>query len=188
MKPTILEGDRILVDKLAYDLKVPFVGWPLVRWGDPRRDDVVVFRSPTDGTLFVKRVVGVPGDTVELRDNRLFVNGQPAGYEPLDPAVRGQLPSPERQGHGFAAETVGGRTHPIMTTPGQPGPENFGPVTVPPGEFFMMGDNRDNSYDSRFFGFVGRERILGRATAVVLSLDPANHLLPRWQRFFQWLP
>jgi signal peptidase I len=188
MKPTIVEGDRILVNKLAYDLKVPFVERPLLVWGNPKRDDIVVFRPPTDETLFVKRVVGVPGDRIEVRDNRLFVNGEPAAYEPLNDATRQQLSPREQAGHSFAAETVGGRTHPIMTTPGQPGAENFGPVTVPPGQYFMMGDNRDNSLDSRFFGFVARERILGRATAVVVSLDPGSHLSPRWQRFCQALP
>src|SRR3954471_5088979 len=73
MKPTILEGDRIFVNKLAYDLKMPFLDQPLLEWSDPKREDIVVFRSPIDGTLFVKRVVGLPGDRIELRDNRLFV-------------------------------------------------------------------------------------------------------------------
>lgn len=74
MKPTIVEGDRILVDKLAYGLNAPFVQRPLLEWCNPKRNDVVVFRSPTDGTLFVKRVIGVPGDHIALRDNRLFVD------------------------------------------------------------------------------------------------------------------
>jgi signal peptidase I len=188
MKPTILEGDRIFVNKLAYDLKVPLVDRPLLVWCDPKRGDIVVFRSPTDGTLFVKRVVGVPGDRLELTGNRLLINGEPAVYEPLDASTRDQLSKPDQAEHLFAEETVAGRTHPVMTTPLEPGPEDFGPVTVPPGQYFVMGDNRDNSLDSRFFGFLERERILGRATAVVLSLDPGNHLLPRGQRFFRALP
>jgi signal peptidase I len=187
MKPTIVEGDRIFVNKLAYDLKVPLVDRPLLVWGDPKRDDIVVFRSPTDESLFVKRVIGVPGDCIELRDNRLFINGEPAVYEPLEPTTLHQLPLQDRVGHGLATESVDGRTHAVMTTPGQPGPENFGPVVVPRGQYFMMGDNRDNSLDSRFFGFVARERVLGRATAVVLSLDPERHLSPRWHRFFHGL-
>ena len=88
MKPTILEGDRIFVNKLAYDLKIPFLHRPLLEWSEPKRDDIVTFRSPLDGTLFVKRVVGVPGDRIELRDNRLLVNGEAATYDPLDPAIR----------------------------------------------------------------------------------------------------
>src|SRR5262245_51811636 len=91
MKPTILEGDRIFVNKLAYDLKVPFLEQPLLEWSDPKRADIVTFRSPIDGTLFVKRVVGLPGDRIEMRDNRLFVNGKPATYGPLDPAIPQQL-------------------------------------------------------------------------------------------------
>src|SRR5207302_3032432 len=77
MKPTILEGDRIFVNKLAYDLKVPFLGWRLARWGGPERGEVIVFASPADGTRLVKRVVGVPGDRIEVADNRLWVNGRP---------------------------------------------------------------------------------------------------------------
>jgi signal peptidase I len=133
-------------------------------------------------------VVGVPGDRLELTGNRLLINDEPAVYEPLDAATRDQLSILDKGEHRFAEETVAGRTHAVMTTPLQPGPEDFGPVTVPPGQYFVMGDNRDNSLDSRFFGFLERERILGRATAVVLSLDPGNHLLPRAQRFFRALP
>jgi signal peptidase I len=187
MKPTILEGDRIFVNRLAYDVKVPFIERPLLIWSDPKRDDIVVFHSPTDGTLFVKRVIGLPGDRIRLSANRVFINGEPADYEPLDSATPQQLPPSERAGHHLVAETFDGRTHAVMTTPEQPGPADFGPVTVPPGQYFVMGDNRDNSMDSRFFGFVARERIVGRAMAVVMSLDPESYLSPRWQRFFHGL-
>src|SRR5215210_4682828 len=87
MKPTILEGDRIFVNKLAYDLKVPFTTWHLAQWDNPRRGEVVVFYSPQDGVRLVKRVIGEPGDVIELRNNQLFVNGQAADYGSLDPAI-----------------------------------------------------------------------------------------------------
>src|SRR5688500_1089946 len=142
MNPTILEGDRIFVNKLAYDLKVPFTTLHLARWSDPARGDVVVFFAPNDGTRMVKRVVGLPGDTVELRNNRLYVNGGPADYGPLDAAVSGQMPAggPRRT---FASETVAGRSHPVMTLPTIVARRSFGPVEVPAGRYFMMGDNRD---------------------------------------------
>ncbi len=91
MKPTILEGDRIFVNKLAYDLKVPFTKWRLLAWAGPRRGDVVICFSPADGTRLVKRVIGLPGDRIELRNNLLLINGTAATYRPIDPAVAGQI-------------------------------------------------------------------------------------------------
>ena len=187
MKPTILEGDRIFVNRLAYDLKVPFTTWHVAEWADPERGDVVVLYSPADGKRLVKRVIGLPGDVIELEDNRLLINGEPAEYEPLDDAVRDQIPAEQRARLEFAAERLGGTRHAVMITPDRFSPSTFGPVTVPAGEYFVMGDNRDNSFDSRGFGFVDRRAILGRATATAISVDP-NTYLPRWSRFFRSLP
>ena len=188
MKPTILEGDRIFVNKLAYDLKVPFTTWRLIDWGDPQRGEVVVFFSPADDVRLVKRVVGLPGDRLEVRDNQVLINAKLAEYGALDPAVIQAVGLDADRNHRFAAEKLGAHTHPIMTTPALPAAPFFGPTTVPAGQYFVMGDNRDNSRDSRFFGFVSRDRIVGRATAVALSLDPDRHYLPRFQRFFRSLP
>jgi signal peptidase I len=192
MKPNILEGDRIFVNKLAYDLKVPFTTWHLAEWDDPERGDVVVFYSPADGVRLVKRVIGVPGDVLEMRVNRLYINGKAADYQPLDPATAGEL---TRQLGGEARlaelekETLGGLDHPLMTKPWEPSQHrSFGPVTVPPGKFYMMGDNRDNSNDSRYYGPVDRGQIVGRASRVVMSLDPGHSYKPRWHRFFTPLP
>jgi signal peptidase I len=187
MKPTILEGDYIVVNKLAFDLKVPFTGQPLLEWGNPGRGDIIVFTPPGKTERYVKRVVGVPGDVLELRDNELFVNGQRASYEPLDPGVYQDLPAQARTSGEFAREVVAGRGHPIMLHPDRPGPDSFEPLVVPPGHYFVMGDNRDNSEDSRVFGLVARERISGRVSVVALSLDPLRHRLPRWARFFHGL-
>ena len=188
MKPTIMEGDRVWVNKLAYDLKVPFTTKHLAEWGDPKRGEIVVFYSPADEKRLVKRVVGVPGDTLELVNEKLFVNGQAATYEPLKAATIGEIAIAEQPQQEFATETVADRSHPVMTTPALRAARTFGPIKVPAGQYFMMGDNRDNSYDSRYYGCVERRRILGRASSVVMSLDYGDHYLPRWHRFFTQLP
>src|SRR5262245_42304274 len=101
MRPTILDGDRIFVNRLAYDLKVPFTTWHIMEWSNPQRGDVVVLCSPEDGILLVKRVIGIPGDVIELRDNQLFVNGEPAQYDSLENEITDQLSSDERMVHDF---------------------------------------------------------------------------------------
>jgi signal peptidase I len=184
MKPTILEGDRILVNKLAYDLKVPFTTWHIAEWSNPQRGDIVVFYSPHDGTRLVKRVIGLPGDVLEMRANQLFLNGKPVDYAPLDTAVSGQLPDTERRHSLFATEQLPPRSHAVMALPEVSARRTFGSLRVPEGHYFMMGDNRDNSFDSRFYGPVSREKIVGRATAVVLSFNRTDKWQPRWNRFF----
>ena len=190
MKPTILEGDRIFVNKLAYDLKVPYTTWRLAQWSEPDRGDVVVFYSPADGIRLVKRVVAVAGDTVELRNDKLIINGQAAEYEPLDESIAEQLPEDQRPNHTMHFEKVnGGAPHPVMTTPDHYGAmRSFAPITLADGEYFVMGDNRDNSKDSRYFGPVPRKLILGKASAVAVSVDINNYFWPRWSRFFSKLP
>ncbi|MFO0973404.1 MAG: signal peptidase I [Phycisphaerae bacterium] len=188
MKPTILEGDRIFVNKLAYDLKVPFTTWHVATWGDPQRGDVVVFFSPHDGTRLVKRVVGLPGDTIELRDNRVLVNGTSLAYSPPDAGDLRRLAPEDRPGRLLAHERLGKHDHPMMATPTAPSPRWFGPVRVPADQYFVMGDNRDQSYDSRFWGAVPRSAIVGRAVGVAISLDAAHGWKPRWSRFFRGLP
>jgi len=188
MKPTIIEGDRVFVNKLAYDLKVPFTTWHIAEWDTPKRGDVVVFFSPADEVRLVKRVVGLPGDRIELRDNQLFVNDNAVQYEALPQKVIAELPAKEQSHHQYATEELATHPHPVMATPALNARRTFGPITVPEGKYFMMGDNRDNSFDSRFYGCVERRRIVGRATSVVISLDHDHHLSPRWHRFFTALP
>lgn len=187
MRPTILEGDRVWVNKLAYDLKVPFTTWHLAEWGNPQRGEIVVFFSPYDGQRLVKRVIGLPGDTIELRNNALVVNGQPVEYQPLAEELLRDIPMLDRAGWSFAAERLPGQTHAVAGIPARPAPRNFAPLRVPAGEYFMMGDNRDDSFDSRFWGTVRRGQIVGRATAVVLSFDRPDSWQPRWRRFFSSL-
>lgn len=178
MKPSIVEGDRIFVNKLAYGLRVPFTSWLIAEWSGPQRGDIVVFSSPADGKRLVKRVIGLPGDKIRLRKNRLFINGQAVEYEPLN-AASGRL---------SASEKLTGHSHPIMITPAVRSKRSFAPIVVPEGQYFVMGDNRDESFDSRFFGCVERNRIAGQATMVVISVDPENHYWPRWKRFGHRLP
>ncbi len=183
MKPTILEGDRIVVNKLAYDLKVPFTTWHLAEWGGPTNGDVVICLSPKDGIRLVKRVIGVPGDSVAMRGNRLLVNDRASVYTSLAPSA---VPWIQSQVHTFHRERLTARDpgHSIMLTRSRFAGRDFGPVTVPAGHYLVMGDNRDNSFDSRGFGFVPRESILGKATGVAMSFDLQAWFSPRWERFF----
>ncbi|GAK52354.1 signal peptidase I [Candidatus Moduliflexus flocculans] len=187
MKPTILEGDRIFVNKLAYDLKIPFTTKHLAEWDDPKRGDIVVFYSPVDGKRLVKRVVGIPGDMVAMWNNRILLNGEPLQYDTLDAQRFEQLPQEELRQHIFFTEMLPPKPHPVMFNPAAPMIPSFAPIIVPAESYFMMGDNRDNSADSRFFGFVERQRIVGKATAIALSFDYAHYFLPRWNRFFSKL-
>lgn len=187
MKPTIIEGDRIFVNKLAYDLKVPFTTFHLAEWGDPLRGEIVVFFSPEDNRRLVKRVVGLPGDTIAMRNSRLYINGTELEYERTRVDGIKNLIDDKYVSITFI-ENLDGKKHPIMIIPHNLERSSFGPVTVPEGKYFMMGDNRYNSSDSRYFGFVERNSIIGRATAVVISLDINNMYKPRFERFFTSLP
>lgn len=185
MKPTILEGDRIFVNKLAYDLRVPYTLLRLASWGHPKRGDIVVLYSPEDKTRLVKRVVGLPGDTVAMMGNRLIVDGRPVPYhrdETPDSDINVTFP-----GRFVVFEDLGAVVHPVMLTPGAPSDSSFGPVRIPENRYFVMGDNRDRSFDSRHFGFVERRAIVGHATAVAASVNPGRGFRPRWERFFKSL-
>jgi len=181
MQPTIRIGDRIVVDRMAYDLRVPFTHISLLHRADPQRGDIVIIDSAATGERLVKRVIGLPGDTVALRGNVLYVNGHAARYQTAhvpDIVADRALPA------SYAVESLGGHGHLIRLSRYLPSPaSNYGPVTVTAGHYLAMGDNRDDSYDSRFFGFVPRGEIVGRARFVAVSLDPARHGLPRADRW-----
>jgi signal peptidase I len=181
MQPTIRIGDRIMVDKAAYDLRVPLTHLSLLHRADPQRGDIVVLDSSAAGERLVKRVIGVPGDQVALKQDRLYINGQPASYSPIAvQGVRDDREDPAR----YATESIGVMQHAVRWSVAQQGhTRDFGPVTVPAGKYLLLGDDRDNSADSRYFGFFPRDEITGRATRVALSLDPSNHYLPRSDRW-----
>jgi len=182
MHPTLLDGDVVLVNRVAYDLKVPLTDIPIVRLGEPQRGDVVTFHSPTDGTRLIKRLIAVPGDVVELRADQLLINGVAAGY--------GEL-TPYREPRNYAgstlavksAETIGGSRREIQFLPQVEARRNFGPVVVPADSYFFLGDNRDDSGDSRYIGFVPRRLLIGRAHHVLVSANFKGNWMPRFERF-----
>ena len=187
MRPTILEGDRIYVNKLAYGLRLPFTFEWLARWEHPQRGDVVTLASPADGIRLVKRVVGLPGDRIAMRDNRLWVNGSPVAYEAMASDARTRLPD-GRQLEAFTfTERLSGREHVVTLTPALPAHASFSERVVPDGHYFFLGDNRNVSKDSRIVGSVSLDRIYGRVTHIAASLDPDNGYRPRFERFFSRL-
>jgi len=181
MRPTILEGDVVLVNRLAYDLKVPLTDISVAKLGEPRRGDIVTFSSPKDGTRLIKRLVAVPGDLVEMKNEVLFINSRAAEYTDLTLVN-------EPIGHGFhveaarATEHVAGSSRAVQFLSRDGANRTFGPVVVPPDQYFMLGDNRDNSEDSRFIGFVPRSLIIGRAGRILVSADITGNWLPRIER------
>lgn len=187
MRPTILEGDRITVNKLAFGLRVPFSGVWVARWGEPARGDIVTFASPVDGTRLVKRVVGLPGDRIAMRAGRLFVNGEPVGYEVTESHGDGRLPTGQAVETIVASERLGERAHAVVFTPEVPAVRDMPETSVPAGCFYMMGDNRDLSNDSRFYGAVPVRNVYGRVGYVALSVNPGEGYVPRWERWFSAL-
>ncbi|MCB9865168.1 MAG: signal peptidase I [Phycisphaerales bacterium] len=185
MQPTILEGDRILVNKLAYGLRVPFTSWRLAEWAEPQRGDIVICFSPANGDRLVKRVIAVPGDTVAMTNNQVTINGEPLGYAVASDELLESIPAELRPQHVFATEQLDAHPHTVMITPQQPARRSFAPIVVPPDRYFVMGDNRDQSADSRYFGFVAGREIVGRSSRVAFSLDRNHGYIPRWGRFFE---
>jgi signal peptidase I len=181
MKPTIIEGDRIFVNKIAYDLKLPFTLVTLASWGNPERGDVVVFDSLKDDKRLIKRVVGLPGDIIEIKNNQLFINTVSATYTDTDQIMVEKYwddISDEFQNKPILyKEQVDQKEHLItILNKGLMQARNFGPYRVPDNHYFMLGDNRDNSADSRFIGAIDRKFILGQANKIVFSTRNAERL------------
>ena len=154
MLPTLLIGDHLLVNKFIYGIRIPFSGKVLIPYKKPERGEVVVFRYPKDKSIdYIKRVIATPGDSIEIRTKKVFVNGTPV----QDPHAHISSPA-------------------VLSAASSPR-DNFGPIQVPEGRIFVMGDNRDNSYDSRFWGFVDQKDILGKAFVLYWSWDIDKPLL-----------
>lgn len=187
MRPTILEGDRITINKLAYGLRIPFTHTYIATWSAPARGEIITFASPLDGTRLVKRIVALPGDRIAMRDNRLYVNGEQLAYSLLDPDAPGLLPSGEEVSVILAEEALDTHAHAVALTPGVRSARNFPEQLVPEGRFFVLGDNRDLSNDSRVYGTVPRENIYGRVSYVAMSLDLKHSFQPRFERWLTTL-
>ena len=180
MMPNLFDGDFILVNKFSYGVRLPILHVKLVGLGEPKRGDVAVFRFPSEpSTNYIKRIIGIPGDRILYKDKRVFVNGKPLDYEGQRP-----YPGPYLAELGGSAvrvtENVLGVRHDILVTerPDQ-GPNEF---TVPEGQYFVLGDNRDHSNDSRFWGLVPDRNLVGRAFLIWFSLDWSQRDAWFWQR------
>ncbi len=172
MMPTLLVGDFILVNKYAYGIRLPVVNTKVLDLGAPERGDVVVFRFPRDpGTDYIKRVVGVPGDHIVYRDKTLYINGEKVPQIPAG-AYRGSGSGISMSGASVREEQLGDVRHKILVVPRIRGID--ADVTVPEGHYFVMGDNRDNSNDSRYWGFVPDENLVGKAFMIWMNWDSAG--------------
>jgi signal peptidase I len=182
MHPNLVEGDVVFVNRLAFDIKLPLTDVVLAHTGDPARGDIVTFFSPEDGKRLIKRVIGLPGDTIVMRGKRLVVNGNAADYETI-----GVADKPALGDHGLKAlrteEDTAGDRHEIQWLTKEGLRDDFGPIVVPADHYLMLGDNRDNSLDSRWFGLVPREKIIGRAVRILVSADYKDSWALRWDRF-----
>ncbi len=158
MKPTLLVGDHILVNKFIYGVRLPFLNTTIIPVSEPERGDIVVFKFPEDPDKdYIKRVIGVPGDVVEIRNKQVYIN---------------KKPMEDTHGTHLDPHVIAGRARPR---------DNFGPVTVPPHAIFVMGHNRDHSYDSRFWGFVDFSLLRGKAFIIYFSWDTQDSDI-RWRR------
>ncbi len=205
MLPSLLIHDHIFVNKLVYGVRVPFSEKWLVEFGKPKKGEVIVFKFPQDkSTFFIKRVVGVPGDKIFYEDGNLYVNDQLMEREPakeadnfsyvrdVDFQANGKHPFASKGDFEHYRENLNGVNHDVLLAKGEYLGESYGPVYVPEGQLFVMGDNRNRSHDSRAWNFVPYENILGRAMFVWLSCEETlpvltflcNPLTIRGTRFF----
>lgn len=187
MKPTILEGDVVWENKLAYDLQIPFTDITLMRLGEPERGDIIVFTSAAAKKRMIKRLVGLPGETIEVKNNRIYINGQASEY--IHPKNESLEPKREidKESGIYALESRNDlKPHIVQTKPHYPNPlKDYPPqqqlgypcvsdtapqILIPKDHYFVMGDNRDNSADSRCYGFIPRSEIRGHATSTIMSV------------------
>ncbi len=168
MMDTLLVGDYILVNKFLYGAELPFIEWRVPGLRDPHRGDIVVFKYPQDERRdFIKRIIGTPGDRIQIKGRTVYVNGEPLRetYTKFADPAWGRSGQESYCGYAYGCEST----------------------AVPPGSYFVMGDNRDNSQDSRYWGFVKREKIKGKAFLIYWSWDGDRHWL-RWWRLARYIP
>lgn len=178
MMPTIEVGDRITVNKMAYDLRIPFSNTALIRLDEPKRDDIIVFNSKAADKRLIKRVIALPGDHVAMKNEVLTINGVIASYDTIN----------ETSEELTLQETIIGDHRIVRIDKKRQSPlANFSEVIVPKDHYLVLGDNRGNSADSRVYGFVPRKELLGRASYVAFSLDYNKYFLPKSKRFIKSL-
>jgi len=205
MIPTLLIHDHIFVNKLTYGLRIPFSQEWVFRFGEPQRGEVIVFRYPENPSqFFIKRVIGIPGDKVHYENGDLFINGEKIEKdEAEDDAYFMSLPDRDKLEHpdknfrksdfNHFIEKLGDHPHSVILMKDRLFPSGLSPLEVPPGRLFVMGDNRDNSNDSRNWGFVPMDNVIGRAMFIWLSCEETLENIPflcdpttiRWNRFFR---
>lgn len=160
MEPTLYAGDWMVVNKIGYGPSIPFTGIKLLSWGEPERGDIIAFYPPHTDDLFVKRVIGVPGDVVSVLGAEVYVNGEQLSLTGLHTAG----------GARVGRESIGGDTHLVRFSGARAAPGGRGVFVVPESKYFVLGDNRNDSADSRFWGYVDEDRIIGSVTHVAVSL------------------
>lgn len=178
MYPTIMKGDQITVNKMAYDLRVPFTNISLMRTNEPNHGDIMVFESKAADMRLIKRVIGLPGDVVAMKNNVVYLNGKPLGYQLIENTEQATLLS----------ESLPSMVHITRIEKNKPSElVSFDPVTVPNDQYLVLGDNRMNSADSRVYGFVPRGELKGKAQHVAFSRNYENYNIPRAERWFKSL-
>ncbi len=191
MKDTLMVGDFLLVNKFVYGIRtpdrlpgtrveIPHIRFPAFK--QPRRGDIIIFEYPRDKTIdYIKRCIGLPGDTIEIRNNTVYINGRPEGVQELIDTKYDPREEATFAYYRVALEN-GARYTIRKRADGRTNGRHYGPVIVPPGHYFMMGDNRDNSSDSRYWGFMPQDNILGKALIIYFSFDKYR-LNPTWNVF-----
>lgn len=178
MQPTIIEGDQITVNKMAYDLRVPFTEFSLVKTSEPKRGEIIVFESKVANERLIKRVIGLPGDVVAMDNNIVTINGKPLHYALIN----------ETRDAWLIEEKMNELTHTARIEKSSSSVyESFNDVTVPDDHYLVLGDNRLNSADSRVYGFVPRQELKGKATHIAYSRNYDNYYMPRSDRWFKSL-
>jgi signal peptidase I len=182
MLPTIQEGDRIIVNKMAYDLRFPFSNISLASLDSPKHGEIIVFESKSASLRLIKRIIGLPGDIVSMQNEVITVNGKQLPQR----VFKNSQVQTNTNKFNYYSEKIGNINHRInIDSNASNALSNFAPVVVPKGHYLVLGDNRRHSADSRVYGFVPHHELRGKATAVAFSVDYNNYYIPRSERFFQ---